>query len=69
MSTADLVADNGVIHFVTDVIYPLASEDIPSRLTKDGRFVTLLAAVEAADLGQVLASGEWTSGRMRSSRV
>ena len=58
MSTADLVVDNGVIHFVTDVIYPLASEDIPSSLASDGRFATLLSAIEAADLGQFLASGK-----------
>ena len=49
-----MLADNGIIHYVTDVVYPLVNRDIPAVLAKDGRFGTLLTAVEMAGLGDLL---------------
>ena len=54
VNKADLLADNGIIHYVTDVVYPLVNRDIPAVLAKDGRFGTLLTAVEMAGLGDLL---------------
>merc|ERR1719341_648168 len=54
---ADIVADNGVIHMVTDVIYPFPTGNIAEVVTADERFSTLLAAVVAADLVDTLATG------------
>merc|ERR1712123_531775 len=54
---ADIVADNGVIHMVTDVIYPFPSGNIAEVVTGDERFSTLLAAVGAAGLADTLATG------------
>ena len=57
VSKADVEADNGVVHVVSDVIYPFAEGDIPTALTQDpeGRFTTLLAAVGAAELAETLS--------------
>ena len=55
---ADLLADNGVIHFISDVIYPPVSEDIPAKLASDGRFGTLLTAIEMAGLGEMLTQSK-----------
>jgi transforming growth factor-beta-induced protein len=52
----DVQAANGVIHVIDTVILP-PSGNIAEVLTEDGRFSTLLAAVEAADLVETL-SGE-----------
>jgi len=57
VSKADIMADNGVIHLVTDVIYPFPTGNIAEIVTGDARFSTLLAAVSAAGLADVL-SGE-----------
>merc|ERR1712106_1084381 len=58
---ADIVADNGVIHMVTDVIYPFPTGNIAEVVTGDERFSTLLAAVGAAGLADPLAtSGPFT---------
>merc|ERR1712123_235084 len=54
---ADIVADNGVIHMVTDVIYPFPTGNIAEVVTGDERFSTLLAAVGAAGLADTLATG------------
>jgi len=54
---ADIVADNGVIHMVTDVIYPFPTGNIAEVVTGDERFSTLLAAVGAADLAETLSTG------------
>jgi len=54
---ADIVADNGVIHCVTDVIYPFPTGNIAEVVTGDERFSTLLAAVGAAELADTLATG------------
>jgi len=54
---ADIVADNGVIHMVQDVIYPFPTGNIAEVVTGDERFSTLLAAVGAAGLADTLATG------------
>merc|ERR1711892_1328575 len=54
---ADIVADNGVIHMVTDVIYPFPTGNIAEVVTGGERFSTLLAAVGAAGLADTLATG------------
>jgi len=57
VKTADIKADNGVIHMVTDVIYPFTPEStIADLVSTDERFSTLLAAVTAAGLADTLAS-------------
>ena len=53
----DIMASNGVIHLVSDVIYPIPTQNIAEIATGDERFSTLLAAVSAADLAGTL-SGE-----------
>lgn len=58
MTKADLQADNGIIHFVTDVIFPEVAEDIPAKLASDGRFATLLTAIEMAGLGEMLTNSK-----------
>jgi len=55
VSKADVKADNGVIHMVSDVIYPLPTSNIAELVTSDPRFSTLLAAVGAAGLADTLA--------------
>ena len=54
MKRSDLEADNGVIHLVSEVLQPLITQDIPAVLTSDGRFGTLLTAIEMAGLGETL---------------
>merc|ERR1712119_63797 len=54
---ADIVADNGVIHCVTDVVYPFPTGNFAEVVTGDERFSTLLAAVGAAELADTLATG------------
>ena len=56
ISKADIEADNGVIHIVTDVIYPFPEENVFEALEEDEeeRFTTLMTAVEAADLKETL---------------
>jgi len=71
----DIVASNGVIHVVDTVILgPWPREDEPAESTMtaaagptivdiavaDGRFTTLVAAVQAAGLVETLQGGEWT---------
>jgi len=51
----DIVADNGVIHMLSDVIYPFPSTTIAGLVSADERFSTLLAAVVAAGLADTLA--------------
>merc|ERR1739838_151190 len=57
VKNADIVADNGVILLVTDVIYPFPTGNIAEVVTGDERFSTLLAAVGAAGLADTLATG------------
>ena len=58
MKKADLQADNGVIHFVSEILEPMVTEDIPAILTSDGRFGTLLTAIEMAGLGEMLTQSK-----------
>merc|ERR1719173_268109 len=55
VSKADIPADNGVIHMITDVIYPFPTGNIAEIVTGDDRFSTLLAAVQAAGLAETLS--------------
>ena len=57
VSRADVEADNGVVHFVTDVIYPFADKDIIAVLEEAGNFKTLLGAIEKAELEKTLQEG------------
>merc|ERR1712241_631451 len=56
MKKPDIVADNGVIHMMSEVVYPFPPSTIPELVSSDGRFSTLLAAVSAAGLADTLAS-------------
>lgn len=56
----DIEASNGVIHVIDTVLLPTADEaameklDIVDTAVADGRFTTLVAAVQAADLAETL---------------
>ncbi|MFW5686224.1 MAG: fasciclin domain-containing protein, partial [Spirochaetota bacterium] len=52
----DVQASNGVIHVIDTVILP-PSQNIAEALRADGRFSTLLTAVEAAGLVETLSEG------------
>lgn len=52
----DVQASNGVIHVIDTVITP-PSGNIAEVLQQDGRFGTLLTAVNAADLAETLSTG------------
>merc|ERR1712107_290330 len=53
----DIHASNGVIHMITEVIYPfIPDQTIADVVSTDPRFSTLLAAVKAAGLVDTLAS-------------
>merc|ERR1712126_160807 len=53
----DIVASNGVIHFVSDVLYPFTPEKtIAEVASEDPRFSTLVTALTAADLASVLST-------------
>ena len=54
ISRTDIVATNGVVHFITDVIDTPAIDDCTKVLTDDGRFSTLLTAVSTAGLVETL---------------
>ena len=59
VSLTDVIADNGVIHVVDQVILPLAEEGEPTSnivdvATSDDRFSTLVTALTAADLVSTL---------------
>lgn len=56
ISQADVMASNGVVHFITDVIDVFANDPCPTVLTNDGRFGTLLTAVTKANLVDTLLS-------------
>ena len=59
---ADLKASNGVIHVVDSVLLPPAdAQSIVELAVEDGRFSTLVAALEAADLvGTLEGDGPFT---------
>ena len=50
-------ADNGMVQVINRVNFPIPAGNIPEVLTADaeGRFTTLLTAVEVAGLGETLA--------------
>ncbi len=50
----DIDCSNGVIHVIDQVILP-ASDNIPTTAAKAGKFNTLVAAVKAAGLAEVLS--------------
>lgn len=56
----DIEASNGVIHVIDSVLLPpsedaaIDKQDIVDTAVADGRFTTLVAAVQAADLGSTL---------------
>merc|ERR1712215_96060 len=53
----DLIADNGVIHFVSDVLYPFTPEKtIAEVASEDPRFSTLVDVLVKADLASVLST-------------
>merc|ERR1711936_782552 len=56
ISRTDVMADNGVIHFITDVIDVFVNEDCTKILkdSKDFKFNTLLTALETAGLLETL---------------
>merc|ERR1712062_722014 len=54
ISRTDVTATNGVVHFISDVIDTLATDDCTQVLTDDGRFGTLLTAVTKAGLVETL---------------
>jgi len=57
IKTFDIEASNGVIHLMTEVIYPfIPDQTIADIVSTDPRFSTLFAAVKAAGLVDTLAS-------------
>ena len=52
VTTADIIASNGVIHVIDSVLLP--PQDIVDTAVADGRFTTLAAALTAADLLETL---------------
>ncbi|KAK2703669.1 hypothetical protein QYM36_017965 [Artemia franciscana] len=55
-------ADNGMVQVINRVNFPIPAGNIPEVLAADaeGRFTTLLTAVEVAGLGETLAGGPFT---------
>lgn len=52
--TSDVMADNGVIHVINNVLTP-STQNIPETAAKAGKFITLLTAVKAAGLSETLS--------------
>ena len=46
----DQRAANGIVHFIDDVIYPIPSGSMYQALNDDSRFITLIRAIEVAEL-------------------
>lgn len=56
VTTADVMAKNGVIHIIDSVLLP-PQQTITDQVASDPELSTLLAAVSAAGLGNALATG------------
>ena len=54
MIKSDWLASNGVIHFINQLIHPIAKDSLATVLENDGRFKTLLAAFQAAGMTETL---------------
>merc|ERR1712241_671042 len=57
---ADIKADNGVIHIVSDVLYPIPENDLADTLIADERFSTLVTAATAAGIVEILRTKDLT---------
>jgi len=57
---ADIKADNGVIHCVSDVLYPIPENDLADTLIADERFSTLVTAATAAGIVDILRTKDLT---------
>merc|ERR1712241_1100009 len=57
---ADIKADNGMIHCISDVLYPIPENDLVDTLIADERFSTLVTAAEAAGLVDTLKTTDLT---------
>merc|ERR1711936_641868 len=56
----DLKADNGVIHCVSSVLYPIPEQDLADTLIADERFSTLVTSATAAGIVDVLRTKDLT---------
>lgn len=55
VNTANIPADNGIVHVVSEVFYPIPTETIAGVASNDQRFSTLLELVTAAGLAETLS--------------
>lgn len=53
VTTADIICSNGVIHVIDAVMLP--KDNVVETAVADGRFTTLVAAIQAADLATTLS--------------
>merc|ERR1719221_778839 len=60
VAKADMKADNGVIHMMSDVLYPIPKNDLVDTLIADERFSTLVTAATAAGIVDVLRTTDLT---------
>jgi len=56
----DLRADNGIVHMVGDVLFPIPENDLADTLIADERFSTLVTAATAAGIVDVLKTKDLT---------
>ncbi|RVU41490.1 fasciclin domain-containing protein [Lujinxingia sediminis] len=56
ISATDVIATNGVIHVIDEVVFP-PELNAAETATQSGNFTGLLAAVAAAELGETVATG------------
>jgi len=56
----DLKADNGMIHVVADVLFPIPENDLVDTLIADERFSTLVTAATAAGIVDILRTKDLT---------
>ena len=57
LNRSDLRASNGVVHILEEVVYPIPVGSIYDAINEDSRFVTLVRALDIADLVEVLDKG------------